>query len=117
MNDSFFKKLASIYMISELIKNAREETDRINQEEYEERNDSFALAEQDRKFGGHFETKNGRWDGDLVWLESQGPIPYILPRYVSVKQIDEESILICVDILKDRDALEEYECFSSTYVE
>lgn len=117
MFDKLFKSLASVYMIQELLKDAREESRRIQQEEYDEQHNSFERYKEDVAYGGHFETVDGKFDGDLVWIESKGPIPYILPRYVSAKKTKDNAFLITVDFSPAEDPVDEYKCMTSTEVD
>jgi hypothetical protein len=114
MLDKLFKGLASIYMIDEIIKNAEERSRRIQQEEYDEQHNEFARYQEDEEFGGHWETKDGRFDGDLIWVESKNPKkPYLIPRYISVRKTKENEYTIKVDFTSDKDSIDEYECMNT----
>lgn len=114
MFDNLLKSLAAVYFAEGIMKNGQDRMDKELQEEYEI--GLMSTYEQDREYGGHWETKDGRWDGMPVWVEYDGPIKYLIPRYVSTIRKG-HTYYITVDFNPDDNAIEEYKAETSTEVD
>lgn len=118
MANRLLKTLIGYYVFQELVKNQEEKWREKQQEEYDENHNQLSFELEDEEYGGHWETKDGKYDGELFWVESKKPAKhYLVSRYVSIREMKENKYEIKIDFTSDKEALDEYECVNGYEVE